>query len=144
MSAKRSHSLLELRVRQTRQEGVGAQCRLSDEAWPVRGYDLRDDFMVPRREAGGCKVRADFVAGWEVGVEHGPHRREEVWHDDIVWADQPEELMRDLPRPEDLPLGIDPPRPISVTFIPANVFDNPVLLRVNPEYFHLAAVAAAA
>src|ERR1700730_18084996 len=71
MSAKRSHSLLELRVRQTREEGVGAQCRLSNEAWPVRGYDLRDDFMVPRRE---------------VGVEHGPHRREEVWHDDIVFA----------------------------------------------------------
>src|SRR5580693_3607597 len=31
MSAKRSHSLIELRVRQTRQEGVGAQCRLPDE-----------------------------------------------------------------------------------------------------------------
>ena len=52
-----------------------------------------------------------------------------------MWADKPEELMRDLPRPEDLPPGIDPPRPISVTFIPAKVFDNPVLLRVNPEYF---------
>src|ERR1700738_1834540 len=35
----------------------------------------------------------------------------------LVWADKPEELMRDLPRPEDLPPGIDPPRPISVTFI---------------------------
>ena len=86
MSAKRSHSLIELRVRQTRQEGVGAQCRFPDEAWPVWGYDLRDDFMVPRREAGGCKVRADLVTGWEVGVEHGPHRREKVWHDDIVFA----------------------------------------------------------
>ena len=42
---------------------------------------------------------------------------------------------RELPRPEDLPPGIDPPRPISVTFIPATVFDNPVLLRINPEYF---------
>src|SRR6267378_3566591 len=29
---------------------------------------------------------------------------------------------------------IDPPRPISVTFIPASVFDNPALLQVNPEY----------
>ena len=33
-----------------------------------------------------------------------------------------------------LPSGIEPPRPISVTFVPATVFDNPALLRVNPEY----------
>jgi hypothetical protein len=39
-----------------------------------------------------------------------------------------------MPRLEDLPLGVDPPRPISVTFIPAKVSDNPALLRVNPEY----------
>ena len=52
----------------------------------------------------------------------------------IVWADRPEELMQDLLRGQDLPPGIEPPRPISVTFIPATVFDNPVLLRVNPEY----------
>jgi predicted phage terminase large subunit-like protein len=50
----------------------------------------------------------------------------------VVWADRPEELMQDLLRGQDLPPGIEPPRPISVTFIPA--FDNPVLLRVNPEY----------
>ena len=37
------------------------------------------------------------------------------------------------PVPEDNP-GIDPPLPMSVTFIPATVFDNPALLRVNPEY----------
>jgi hypothetical protein len=54
--------------------------------------------------------------------------------DDILWADRPEELRRYMPRPEDLPLGVDPPRPISVTFIPAKVSDNPALLRVNPEY----------
>jgi len=35
---------------------------------------------------------------------------------------------------EDLPSGADPPRPISVTFIPAKVSDNPALLRVNPDY----------
>jgi hypothetical protein len=29
---------------------------------------------------------------------------------------------------------MDPPRPISVTFIPPKVFDNPALLQVNPEY----------
>ena len=51
-----------------------------------------------------------------------------------VWADRPEELMPDLFRGQDLPPGIDPPRPMSVTFIPATVFDNPALLRVNPQY----------
>jgi len=30
--------------------------------------------------------------------------------------------------------GVDAPRPISVTFIPAKVTDNPALLQVNPEY----------
>jgi predicted phage terminase large subunit-like protein len=54
--------------------------------------------------------------------------------DKIVWADRPEELMRDLPRMQDLPPGFELPRPISVTFIPATVFDNPALLRVNPQY----------
>ena len=52
----------------------------------------------------------------------------------IVWADRPEDLVQHLPRPEDLPAGVEPPRPISVTFIPARVFDNPALLQVNPEY----------
>jgi hypothetical protein len=40
--------------------------------------------------------------------------------------------MQHLPPPEALPPGFDPPRPISVTFIPATVFDNPALLQVNP------------
>jgi hypothetical protein len=39
-----------------------------------------------------------------------------------------------LPQPETLPPSIEPPRPISVTFIPATVFDNPILLRANPDY----------
>ena len=52
----------------------------------------------------------------------------------IIWADQPEDLVQYLPPPETLPPGVDPPRPISVTFIPASVFDNPALLQVNPEY----------
>ena len=53
----------------------------------------------------------------------------------IVRADRPDDLMQYLPRLEDLPPGIDPPSPISVTFIPATVFDNPALTRVNPEYY---------
>jgi hypothetical protein len=43
--------------------------------------------------------------------------------------------MQHLPWPDDLPPDFESPRPISVTFIPATVFDNPALLRVNPEYF---------
>jgi len=39
-----------------------------------------------------------------------------------------------LPRPWELPPGFEFPRPINVTFIPAKVFDNPALLRVNPDY----------
>jgi hypothetical protein len=31
-------------------------------------------------------------------------------------------------------MDIGQPRPISVTIVPAMVFDNPTLLRVNPEY----------
>src|SRR5882672_6546538 len=53
----------------------------------------------------------------------------------IIWADQPEDLVQHLPPPETLPPGVDPPRPISVTFIPASVFDNPALLKVNPVTF---------
>ena len=52
-----------------------------------------------------------------------------------IWADRPEELVQYLPQPEDLPPSVDPPRPISVTFIPATVFNNPILLRANPEYY---------
>jgi hypothetical protein len=37
----------------------------------------------------------------------------------IVWADRPEELMEDLLSGQQLPPGINPPRPMSVTFIPA-------------------------
>ena len=54
--------------------------------------------------------------------------------DKIVWADRPEDLIQHLPPPQDLPPDVDRPRPISVTFIPASVFDNPALLQVNPEY----------
>jgi predicted phage terminase large subunit-like protein len=54
--------------------------------------------------------------------------------DKIVWADRPDDLMGSIPRLANLPPGIDPPRPISVTFIPATVFDNPALLQINPEY----------
>ena len=84
---------------------------------------------------------AEFLAWW-IDQETGfpiPERAGVLRYylrvsDDIVWADRAEDLRRYMPRPEDLPPGVDPPRPISVTFIPGTVFDNPALLRVNPDY----------
>jgi predicted phage terminase large subunit-like protein len=54
--------------------------------------------------------------------------------DKIEWADRPEDLMEYLPLGKDQPPGFEVPRPLSVTFIPASVFDNPALLQVNPDY----------
>jgi hypothetical protein len=84
---------------------------------------------------------ADFLSWW-IDPESGhpiPERAGVLRYfvriaEKIVWADRPEELMEDLLRGQELPPGIDPPLPMSVTFIPATVFDNPALLRVNPEY----------
>jgi predicted phage terminase large subunit-like protein len=84
---------------------------------------------------------AEFLAWWidqETGLAT-PERAGVLRYfirvsDKIVWADRPEDLLQYLPRPRDLPPGVDPPRPINVTFIPAKVLDNPALLRVNPEY----------
>jgi hypothetical protein len=86
MCAKRNQSLIERRVRQTGQEGVRAQCRLPNKAWPVRGYGFCDDLMVPRREAGGGKVRLDLIAGRQVRRRAWPASPEKAWHDDIVFA----------------------------------------------------------
>jgi predicted phage terminase large subunit-like protein len=85
---------------------------------------------------------ANFLAWW-IDPESGfpiPERAGVLRYfirvsEKIVWADRPDDLMQYLPRLEDLPPGVDPPSPISVTFIPATVFDNPALMRVNPEYF---------
>jgi hypothetical protein len=52
-----------------------------------------------------------------------------------IWAGRPDELVQYRPQPEDWPPSIEPPRPISVTFIPATVFNDPILLRANPEYY---------
>src|SRR5215472_15955078 len=84
---------------------------------------------------------ADFLAWW-IDPETGfpiPERAGVLRYyvrvaDKIEWADRPQDLMQDLQRAEDLPPGFDSPRPISVTFIPARVSDNPALLQVNPEY----------
>jgi Terminase large subunit, T4likevirus-type, N-terminal len=81
---------------------------------------------------------ADFLAWW-IDPESGlpiPERAGVLRYfirvaEKTVWADRSEELMPDLLRGQDLPPGIDPPRPMSVTFIPATVFDNPALLRVR-------------
>jgi predicted phage terminase large subunit-like protein len=85
---------------------------------------------------------ADFLAWW-IDPESGlaiPERAGVLRYyvrvaEKTIWADRPEELVQYLPQPEDLPPSIEPPRPISVTFIPATVFNNPILLRANPEYY---------
>ena len=87
---------------------------------------------------------ADFLRWW-IDPETGlplPERAGVLRYyvrvsDKIVWADRAQDLAEYLPRPRDLPAGIDLPRPISVTFIPATVFDNAALLQVNPEYYTL-------
>jgi predicted phage terminase large subunit-like protein len=84
---------------------------------------------------------ADFLAWWidpitglPIPERAGVVRYYIRVSEKIVWADRPEDLARHLPQLEELPPGVEPPRPISVTFIPAKVFDNPALLQVNPEY----------
>jgi hypothetical protein len=84
---------------------------------------------------------ADFLTWW-IDPETGlpiPERAAVLRYyirvaEKIVWADRPEDLMQSMPRLAYFPPGFDPPRPLSVTFIPATVFDNPALLQVNPEY----------
>jgi len=84
---------------------------------------------------------ADFVSWW-IDPETGlpiPERAGVLRYfvrvaGKIEWADRPEDLLQHVPRPEDLPPGFELPRPISVTFIPASVFDNHALLQVNPQY----------
>ena len=84
---------------------------------------------------------ADFLAWWidpatgfPIPERAGVLRYFVRVGDKIEWADRPEDLMQHLPGIGALPPGFDAPRPISVTFIPASVFDNPALLQVNPEY----------
>jgi len=84
---------------------------------------------------------ADFLTWW-IDQETGlpiPERAGVLRYfirvaEKTIWADRPEELMHQMTHWQDLPPGADPLRPISVTFIPAKVADNPALLRVNPEY----------
>jgi predicted phage terminase large subunit-like protein len=119
-------------------------------------FTARQFFYMVSRNRSTCGVRpyiratcnpdadswvAEFLAWW-IDQETGfaiPGRAGVLRYyvrdsGEIVWADRPEDLIKHLPRPEELPRGVDPPRPISVSFIPASVSDNPALLRVNPEY----------
>ena len=118
-------------------------------------FTARQFFYLVSRNRSTCGVRpyiratcnpdadswvAEFLAWW-IDQETGlpiPERAGVLRHfirvsEKVVWADQPQELMQQMKLPQDLPPA-DPPRPISVTFIPAKVFDNPALLRFNPEY----------
>jgi len=148
---KFSHLQLETTVH----DWQGAQITLIcfDELTHFTAYQF---FYMVSRNRSTCGVRpyiratcnpdadswvAEFLAWW-IDQETGFPLPERVGvlryyirvSDRIVWADRADDLMQYMPRPEDLPPGVDPPRPISVTFIPAKVFDNPALLQVNPDY----------
>src|SRR6266446_4573589 len=148
---KFSHLQLETTVH----DWQGAQITLIcfDELTHFTAYQF---FYMVSRNRSTCGVRpyiratcnpdadswvAEFLAWW-IDQETGFPLPERVGvlryyirvSDRIVWADRADDLMQYMPRPEDLPAGVDPPRPISVTFIPAKVFDNPALLQVNPDY----------
>jgi hypothetical protein len=119
-------------------------------------FTARQFYYLQSRNRSTCGVRpyiratcnpdadswvAEFLSWW-VNQETGlpiPERAGVLRYfirlsEKTVWADQPEELMEQVTRPHDLPPDAEPPRPISVTFIPAKVFDNPALLQVNPKY----------
>jgi len=86
--------------------------------------------LMPTVQSG----RIDPETGFPIPERAGVLRYYVRVEDKIEWADRPEDFMQHLPGIEALPPGFDSPRPISVTFIPASVFDNPALLQVNPEY----------
>jgi predicted phage terminase large subunit-like protein len=148
--------LAHLVAEQTVHDWQGAQIALVlfDELTQFSAYQFW--YMVGRNRS-TCGIRpyvraacnpdadswvADFIAWWidqqsgfpipeRIGVlryvVRGPN-------DTLIWGDSEEDLAEHLPKAEDLPPGTEVPRPKSVTFIPAKVFDNPALLRVNPEY----------
>lgn len=84
---------------------------------------------------------AEFIAWW-IDQETGffiPERAGALRYyvrvaGNLLWADDPAELMEHLPAASELPPGVEMPKPKSVTFIPAKLSDNPALLRANPEY----------
>lgn len=113
-------------------------------------------FYMLSRSRSGCGVRpyiratcnpdadswvAEFISWW-IDQETGfpiPERagvlRYFVRVDDaIMWADTPEELMRHATADPDLPKGAPPPLPKSVTFIPARLQDNQILMSKDPGY----------
>ena len=51
----------------------------------------------------------------------------------IVWADRPEDLMEDLLQGHELPPGIDPPLPMSVTQIRAFLIEQGIRLAERPS-----------
>src|ERR1700751_159635 len=144
-----------LQLRTTVHDWQGAQITLIcfDE---LTHFTAHQFFYMVSRNRSTCGVRPDIRAtcnpdadswvaeflAWWIDQETGlpiPERAGVLRYfsrvsEKVVWGDHPEELMQQMKLPQDLPAGAAPPRPISVTFIPAKVSDNRALLRVNPEY----------
>jgi len=88
---------------------------------------------------------ADFLAWW-IDPESGlPIRSAPAFcatniraAEKLVWADKPEELMRDLPRPEDLPPSIEPAETDKRHLHPGESVRQPRSAAGQPRIFHLA------
>ena len=100
---------------------IRATCNPDADSWVASfiawWIDQETGFPIPER---------DGVVRWFV---RGPG-------DEVIWSDDPRELLKYLPDPRTLPPGVDPDslQPKSVTFIRSNVYDNPALLRADPSY----------
>src|SRR5215469_3053325 len=85
VSAKRSHSLVKLVVRQARQKGVGTKRGLVNEGWPVRRDKLGDGLMPRYCKSGGHEDGFHVLPSWKVRLDQRL-QREEVPIDEIVLA----------------------------------------------------------
>lgn len=82
---------------------------------------------------------AEFISWWidqdtgfAIPERSGVVRWFIVLNDSVIWADSQEELVEKYEAPD--ASEEDKVRPKSCTFISANIYDNKILLRQNPEY----------
>jgi len=129
---------------------------------PYLGFDQLEDFSesvffyMLSRNRSTCGVKpcvrctvnpdaeswvAKFIAWW-INQDTGYPLKERagkirwmlrVANDEIAWADTREELVEKYKTSDD-PDDPSAPRPKSVTFIPATIFDNKIGLAKDPEY----------
>src|SRR5262245_47866752 len=67
--AQRRDTRRELRVRQSREKGIRAQCQLVREVLPTCREWVLDNLVGLKTEAGTLKQGEHFVAGWQLGFD---------------------------------------------------------------------------